>query len=297
MHGFLPKNGRLVRPLMFLSRDEIQALINDNGFDYVEDSSNSSAKYARNKIRLQVVPHLKTLNPNLENTFESNLRHFRELEQLLELKVTELKAEFFVFEGDEVHLSVAAIKNLNPQRLLLFKLLQDYGFNETSIDDIIASLDKHAGRVFEAPAHKVILDRDKLIITPRKDAIVPVLINETSHSLTYGQYKLTLLHDDSPLIIKNNPLAVAIDTSLLVYPLMIRAWQQSDFFYPLGMQTRKKLSDFFINRKVPLHQKAETPILVNGNGDIIWIGGYQLDERYKVTDNTKKVTIFELFKV
>ncbi len=92
-------------------------------------------------------------------------------------------------------------------------------------------------------------------------------------------------------------MAVAIDAALLVYPLTVRAWQQSDFFYPLGMKTRKKLSDFFINRKVALHQKAEIPILVNGNGDIIWIGGHRPDERYKVTNNTKKVTIFELFKL
>ena len=298
LHGILPKSGYLVRPLMFLNRDEIHSLIKDNSFNYVEDSSNASVKYARNKIRHEVIPHLKALNPDLENTFEKNLQHFRELEQLLELKVAEVKKEFFLLKEDEVHLPISAIKKLNPQRLLLFKLLQEYGFNETTINDIISSLDKHSGRVFDTVGYRLILDRDTLIIATKRDEIQqPVLINETSHSLTYGQYKLTLLHDDSPLIIKNNPLAVALDAGLLVYPLMLRGWVQSDFFYPLGMQTRKKLSDFFINRKVALHQKAEIPILVNGNGDIMWIGGYQLDERYKVTDNTKKVTIFELFKV
>ncbi len=297
LHGILPKNGVLVRPLMFLGREEIQSLINGNGFDYVEDSSNSSVKYTRNKIRLEVIPHLKALNPNLENTFESNLKHFRELEQLLELKVAELKNELLLV-GDEVHIAISSIKQMKPQRLLLYKLLQDYGFNDTTIDDVIASLDKHSGRVFESVGYKLVLDRDKLILAKKNNSIQqPVLINETDHSISYGTYKLTLLHDDSPLIIKNNPLAVAIDAALLVYPLTIRAWQKSDFFYPLGMKTRKKLSDFFINRKVALHQKTEIPILVNGNGDIMWIGGYQPDERYKVSDNTKKVTIFELFKI
>jgi tRNA(Ile)-lysidine synthase len=298
LHGILPKNGALVRPLMFLGRGEIQSLIKENGFDYVEDSSNLSVKYARNKIRLEVIPHLKALNPNLENTFERNLKHFKELEQLLELKVAQVKKELFVFEGDEIHLSIPQVKKLNPQRLLLYKLLQDYGFNETIVDDIIASLNKHSGRIFDAAGYQLVLDRDKLILAKKETSTQqPVLINETDHNLTYGHYRLTLLHDDSPLIIKNNPLAVAIDAALLVYPLMVRPWQQSDFFYPLGMKTRKKLSDFFINRKVALHQKAEIPILVNGNGDITWVGGYQPDERYKVSDNTKKVTIFELFKV
>ncbi len=298
LHGILPKNGALARPLMFLGREDIQSLIKENGFDYVEDSSNSSVKYARNKIRLEVIPHLKALNPNLENTFENNLKHFRELEQLLELKVAEVKKELFVFDGDDIHLPISSLKKLNPQRLLIYKLLQDYGFNETTVDDIIASLEKHSGRVFESGGYQLILDRDKLILAKKGSNIqAPAVINEAMHTLTYGSYRLTLLHDDSPLIIKNNPLAVAIDANLLVYPLMVRPWQQSDFFYPLGMKTRKKLSDFFINRKVALHQKTEIPILVNGNGDIMWIGGYQPDERYKVSDNTKKVTIFELFKI
>jgi tRNA(Ile)-lysidine synthase len=105
------------------------------------------------------------------------------------------------------------------------------------------------------------------------------------------------LHDDSALIVKNNPMAVSIDADLLIYPLTLRPWQQGDYFYPLGMKASKKLSDFFIDRKVPLHEKGEIPLLVNGNNDIIWIGGYRSDERYKVSGKTKKVTIFELFKM
>jgi len=298
LHGILPKNGALVRPLLFLGREEIQNLVNENTYDYVEDSSNSSTKYARNKIRHEVIPKLKELNPNLENTFENNLRHFRDMETLLELKLEELKKELFVSQGDEIYLALAAVKHLNPKRLLLFKLLQEYGFNETAIDDLIASLDKHSGRVFEAAAYQLVLDRDQIILIKKPgDARENVLINEGDHAVNYGNYKLTLLHDDSPLIIKDNPMSVAVDTALLIYPLTIRRWQQSDSFYPLGMKTRKKLSDFFINQKIPLHVKSEIPLLVNGNGEIIWIGGYRLDERYKVNKNTKKVTIFELIKI
>jgi tRNA(Ile)-lysidine synthase len=105
------------------------------------------------------------------------------------------------------------------------------------------------------------------------------------------------LHDDSPLIIKDNPLAVSINADLLTYPLTVRPWQQGDQFQPLGMKARQKISDFFIHQKVPLHQKKDVPLLVNGNGDIIWVAGYRLDERYKVSKKTKKVTIFELFKL
>ena len=298
LHGILPKNGSLVRPLLFLSRDEIQAIIQQNHLNYVEDSSNASTKYARNKIRHEVIPKLKELNPALESTFENNLQHFRNLETLLELRLAELRKELFITHEDEIHLSINAVKELNPKRLLLFKLLQEYGFNETSIDDLIASLDKHSGRVFESTGFTLILDREKLIITPKASGqLYSVVINEGDKEVNFGNYKLNLLHDDSALIIKDNPMAVSVDSALLVYPLTLRAWQQSDYFYPLGMKTRKKLSDFFIQQKIPLHEKSKIPLLVNGNGDVMWIGGQRLSDLYKVNDNTKKVTIFELYKL
>jgi tRNA(Ile)-lysidine synthase len=295
LHGILPKSGWLVRPMLFLSRDEIQTLVDENEVAYVEDSSNASVKYARNKIRLEVIPALKALNPGLEQTFENNLEHFRGLELLLQQKVAELKAALFIYRGDEIHIPIAEIKKLEPKRLLLFNLLQDYGFNETTIDDLISALDKHPGRVFETPGFNLLLDRDKLILSKKQNHLLqPSIINVNDRELNYGRYKLNILHDDSPLIVKNNPMAVSVDADLLIYPLVLRPWQQGDYFYPLGMKTSKKLSDFFIGQKIPLHQKNEIPLLVNGNGDIIWIGGYRPDNRYKVNDNTKKVTIFEL---
>jgi tRNA(Ile)-lysidine synthase len=297
LHGILPKNSDLVRPLLFLDRDKIQEIIKKNKLNYVEDSSNSSTKYARNKLRHDVIPKLKELNPGLERTFENNLRHFRDMETLLELRLSELNKDILTQQGDDIHLPISEVKKLNPKHLLLFKLLQPYGFNETAIDDLISVLDKHSGRVFESLNYRLILDRENIILTKKTDQVDPVHINTHDREVTYGDYKVTLLHDDSPLIVKDNPLAVSIDADLLVYPLTIRPWQQSDYFYPLGMKTRKKLSDYFIQQKIPVHQKNQVPILVNGNGEIIWIAGYRPAEGYKVSKNTKKVTIFELIKI
>jgi tRNA(Ile)-lysidine synthase len=297
LHGILPKNGKLVRPMLFLQRQEIEILIADQHIAYVEDSSNASVKYARNKIRLEVVPRLKELNPALEETFEHNLQRFRELEVLLQQEV--LRQQQFIEEhGDERHMSIEAVKNMNPQRLLVFTMLKPYGFNEEHVDSIINSLDKHAGRIFETANYTLFLDRSKLILKKKAgEALQQFLINEGSTELVYGNYRLTLLHDDSPLIVKNNPLSISVDADLLIYPLAVRPWQPGDYFHPLGMIGKQKLSDFFVHQKVPLHQKSEIPVLVNGNNEVIWIGGYRLDERYKVSDNTKKVTIFELYKL
>jgi tRNA(Ile)-lysidine synthase len=295
LHGILPKTGMLVRPMLFLKREEIQKTIDEDSIAYVEDSSNASAKYARNKIRLEVIPRLKELNPVLEHTFEKNLEHFRELEILLAQRANELKKELFTYHEKEIHIPLDKLKTLEPKRLLLFTLLQEYGVNETIIDDLISALGKHSGKIFETAGFKLILDRNKLILINRSDLQhKPTLIAENEHEANFGGYKLNILHDDSPLIVKDNPMAVSIDTDLLIYPLTLRAWRQGDYFYPLGMKARKKLSDYFISQKIPLHQKKEIPLLINGNGDLIWIGGFRPDDRYKVTNSTKKVTIFEL---
>jgi len=297
LHGILPKTGSLVRPLLFLNRDEIQLLIDENSLKYVEDSSNASNKYARNKLRLEVIPKLKELNPALEQTFAKNLEHFRDLETLLELQIATLKKELFVLNEGDIEIPIAGLKKLEPKRLLLFGLLREFGANETVVDDLVESLDKHPGRVFETPGYTVVLDRQKLVISAA-GFVAPSeeLIAENQKEVDYAGWKLAILHDDSPLIVKNNPMAVSVDASLLVYPLALRPWQEGDRFYPLGMKGSKKLSDFFTTKKVPLHRKKEIPLLINGNGDVIWIGGYRSDERYKVSDKTKKVTIFELFK-
>ncbi|RZA21377.1 MAG: hypothetical protein EOP10_16845, partial [Proteobacteria bacterium] len=257
---------------------EIQTIITAEGLNFVEDASNALTKYARNKLRHEVVPVLKELNPNLEATFENNLRNFRELEVLLNDTVDRLKKKLLVHEGNEVYIDIEKVKQLSPKRLLLFKLLQDFGFIETVVDDLLTVLDKHAGRVFESPGFTLVVDRGRLIIGPKNENVnADVIINTGDNDVQFDAYKLKLLHDDSPLIIKNNPMAASVDADKLFYPLTVRAWKKGDSFYPLGMKTRQKLSDFFIHQKVPLHKKADVPVLVNGNGDIIWVGGYRPD--------------------
>ncbi|MFB9843732.1 tRNA lysidine(34) synthetase TilS [Mucilaginibacter ginsenosidivorans] len=297
LHGILPKNENLIRPLLFLSREEIDQVIQNNKLTYREDSSNSSNKYARNKIRLEVIPKLKELNPALEETFERNLGHFRELEILLGQKIGELKKELFTGHDGDIRIPVQQVKKLNPQKLLLYGLLSEFGFNESTIGDIISSLDKHPGRIFESPGFILLLDRTELVVSKKDAEPALITIDKAQHEAHYGNYRISILHDDSPLIVKDNPMAVSIDADLLIYPLTVRSWQQSDHFYPLGMKTRKKLSDFFIGLKIPLHQKKHVPLLVNGNGEIAWIGGLRPDNRYKVSMKTKKVTIFELYKL
>ncbi|WP_158825389.1 tRNA lysidine(34) synthetase TilS [Mucilaginibacter lacusdianchii] len=298
LHGIQPKNGLLVRPLMAFTRQEVADAVVQNQLPYVEDSSNASTKYARNKLRHEVVPKLRELNPNLENTFQRNLKHFKELELLLNSQLEALKKTIFTYQENAIRIAINGVKKLMPQHLLLHGLLKPYGFNETTVDNIINSLNKHAGRQFESLSHTLLLDRDHLILSAKRaDEWAVVEIQSSDSKVHYGDYLIQISKNNTVENLNSTPMQAAMDEDLLIYPLTLRSWQQGDYFIPLGMQGRKKLSDFLINQKIPLTHKLQVPLLVNGNGDIIWVAGYRLDNRYKVTPQTKKVTIFELSKL
>jgi len=295
LHGILPKNGKLVRPMLFLTRENIDLICAEEKLGFVEDSSNASIKYARNKIRLEVVPKLKELNPNLEKTFEQNLERFKQLEQLLEKTLQQLRDTVFIHQKNEVRIKIDDILLLHPQKLLLFGLLRQFDFSEQVVNNLLLSLEKQPGKLFESATHQLVLDRQEVIINQKKERGNEVAaIGENQDQIYFQGFKLRFLHDETPLIVKNNPMAASVDAAKLIFPLSIRNWQTGDYFFPLGMQGRQKLSDFFVHQKVPLNQKSTIPVLVNGNNEVIWICGYRLDDRYKVSTGTKKVVTFEL---
>ncbi|HKG07493.1 MAG TPA: tRNA lysidine(34) synthetase TilS, partial [Pedobacter sp.] len=166
LHGILPKRGKLIRPLLFLSRAEIDQFAEANHLDYVEDSSNLGSKYARNKIRHHVIPVLKALNPNVEHTFQQNIQRFAETEMVLRQTVSRLKQELLVKEENTLRMSIKAVRALMPQHLLMFELLRPFGFSETVVAELLNALDKQSGTSFYSAAYRIIVDREDLILYP-----------------------------------------------------------------------------------------------------------------------------------
>lgn len=294
LHGILPKRGYLVRPLLFLSRKGIDGMISANGIEFVEDSSNLSGTYARNKLRLNVIPKLKEINPNLEETFERNMQRFAATEIILQHAVAQAKKDVFEERNNVIHLSLEKIMALHPKELLLFELLKDYDFTETVTEELLASLHKQSGTSFYSATHRITVDRDGLIMTR-----IP-LNGKPHHQMIHPADTAVQLNDRVIRIsytekagYENDPDKAFVDTDRLIFPLIMRNWQEGDRFMPLGMKNYKKLSDFFIDQKVPLPEKENIPILINGNGDVVWVAGLRQDNRYKVTATTKKVVIFE----
>ena len=298
MHGILPKKGRIIRPLLFLKRDEIDKMVADKGIVYREDSSNLSTKYARNKIRLEVIPVLKELNPSLEETFESNRKRFEELEIVLEKRLADLKSQLFnLVKPDEYEIDLQGLKKLDPADTLLYGLFHPFAFTESTLQDFKRSWDGEPGKIFSSVSHDLFLDRERIILAKKKGSLesaVNIKDHVTSLNWNEKKYKAGTILIDHFILSKEKSVA-QLDFDLLNFPLTLRKWNEGDRFQPLGVKGTKKLSDFFIEQKVPLIRKKDIGILENGNGDILWIAGFRIDERYKIKSNTKKVFIFEQF--
>lgn len=297
LHGILPKRGYLIRPMLFLTSAGITALIDEFGLDYVEDSSNKSRDYARNKLRLDIIPQLKVLNGNLESTFAANIERFADTELVLQDAVAGLKKKLLIEKEGKFYLSLKKITALKPRRLLLFELLRPFNFTEHVVTELLDSLGKQSGTSFYSSSHRIVLDRAALIISPihaGAQQLVPQNIHHNDRQLQLPGSQLLLISGTSEIQFEQDRNKAYVDTAQLQFPLVLRSWQPGDRFRPMGMKGFKKLSDFFIDQKIPLSDKDQVPVLVNGNGELIWIAGLRQDHRYRITANTKNVTIFAL---
>jgi tRNA(Ile)-lysidine synthase len=289
LQGIFPIRERIIRPLLFLKASEIEHFVNMYGIAYRDDQSNFSTKYARNKIRIDIIPHFKKLQPDFELVFEQNINHFKESYQLLQQFVEPIRRKLFypIDEGWGVRK-----EDLEPyidNLPLLYELFSAFNFSKPVLSDLQQAWTRESGRIFQSDAYHMLLDRNELFIR-EKEFISPdeALITSETSTVEWKQYCFHADVSADLAIVKANEVA-KLDYDVLVFPLTIRSWKVGDSFYPLGMEGRKKLSDFFINKKISLFEKENIPIVVNGNGDILWVANYRMDNRYKITANTKKV--------
>lgn len=278
----------IIRPLLFLDSNCISKFVLDNKIPYRDDSSNFSNKYARNKLRLDIIPEFEKLNEDFIQIMDENISRFQESTEVLTDFVDELRSQVFVENGKdswEISKAVLSTKKIG----LIYFLFEPFHFSKSVLEDMISSLTKESGRIFESDEYVILSDRDNLILRHKAIDTNSVSIEAINiEEWQWGSFEFEATVSEDCTIEKDN-CSVKIDVDKLVYPLTIRSWEKGDIFQPLGMNGKKKVSDFFIQRKINIFQKEEIPILCNGNGDIIWIVEQQLDDRYKITQKTKKV--------
>ncbi len=287
--GISVKRGKIIRPLLGISAAEVLQAVQQMEIPYRDDQSNFSTKYARNKIRLEIIPKFKEIQENFESIMLQNMTHFEESMLFIQRHVGELRSNLFKYEEEQVNISCQEIKEYIDDSYLLFELFKPYGFQKNILKELQEVFNKPMGQIFESPTHLLLLNRDQLIIKERSHAnregyIIPDLLHPISIGNASLSFDFTM--DFNKKLSKEY---TQIDFDSLRFPLQLRYWKEGDVFYPLGMKGKKKLSDYFIQQKINRFQKEAIPLLCNANGDIIWVVGHRLDNRFKVTENTKKV--------
>ncbi len=287
-----PKNQHIVRPLLFATRTEIELYAKQHEVKYREDYTNATEKYLRNKIRHSLLSMVKEIAPNYQSVFSDTFERLSKSNLLLEQVVTSRNHQISFQKEDTFCIDKKQLADTDFPELYLHQLLTDKNFGWDVVYDICKHLQGHSGKQFFSATHRLIIDRDLLLVSPKKedDSQAVFYIDEECCAITIPFAAHFRNFDKSTDFCFSTDAHIAhFDYDLLKFPLTLRRWKKGDKFVPLGLKGKKKVSDFFIDHKFSLIQKEETWVLTNNDGKIIWIVGHRLDNRFKITNKTHKI--------
>ncbi len=302
LQGILPKQAKIIRPLLFAKREEIEVFNKENNLDFVEDSSNLSDKYTRNYFRHQLIPSIEKVFPKTEDNLIKNIARFSEIEILYQQSIEQHKKKLLEQKGNEIHIPVLKLLKSKPLKTIVYEIIKDFSFTSHQTDEVINLLKSDSGKYISSISHKIIKNRNWLIIAPVNSLQANhVLIHESDDEVDFelGTLKLKMrnyeINQTSKIRHSTSEMIATLDAANITFPLLLRRWKQGDYFYPLGMHKKKKLSRFFIDQKMSVADKEKIWV-IESNKRIVWIIGKRIDDRFKITDKTKKNLSIEFNK-
>ncbi len=302
LKGISAKKGHIIRPMLFASRREIDDYVTKKNLSWKEDSSNASNDYQRNLIRNEVVPLLKKINPNFDETFARNLERFHSLEADFRKNFNQFKTMVMREENGIYFLKIANVKHWQSANYYLEELLKEFGFNYFQSKKIFNSLDRLSGKMFYSEHFTLLKDREELVISPPSSSeqtkSIIISLEESNKEITFDYFdniiKFTVLNiEEIDTNFERNNTILFADFDKITFPITLRKWQEGDWFIPLGMNGKKKISDFLVDRKISLNLKKRIFLLTSQDATI-WIINHRADNRFKLTDATKKVLKVEV---
>ncbi len=290
LHGILPEQNNIIRPLLFATKEDVLAYAAENGITHREDASNASDDYLRNAVRHNIVPAIQALFPNAINNVNEGIGRFGEAEVLYKKALKAELKKLIEQRGQDFYIPVLKLLKCGPLPTICYELVHPYGFSSAQAAQVLGLLSSESGHYVQSPTHRIIRNRDFLIITslPTQAADL-ILVERAPCTIDTARYRFTFSIIDKPAEIPTSPDTALIGLENITFPLMLRKWKTGDYFYPLGMKMKKKkVSRVLINEKVPLHEKENTWV-IECSKRIAWLAGIRLDERFKIKPGTEKV--------
>jgi tRNA(Ile)-lysidine synthase len=287
LHGILPKQGHIIRPLLFAKKAEIVAYAAEQGLTWVEDSSNATDKYSRNYIRHQVMPLMQTIYPKVADNLLGNIERFKEVEMVYIQSINNTKSKLLEIKGNEIHIPILKLKKQQPLRSIVYEIVKDFGFEATQVEEVIKLLDSTNGSYMASATHRLIINRNWLIIAPKQaEEATNVLIEAGTKEVVFSAGKLVFNQSTFDGQQSTDKAIATIDADAITYPLLLRSYKTGDYFYPLGMTKKKKLSKFFIDLKLSKTDKEHIWV-IESDKRIVWVIGHRIDNRFKLKPSTK----------
>ncbi|MBP9927327.1 MAG: tRNA lysidine(34) synthetase TilS [Cyclobacteriaceae bacterium] len=282
--GIPAKKGNRIRPLLFASKMEIETYAAESGVIWREDSSNQTDDYQRNFIRHTIVPALKKINPSLEETFKETVAKIQSELNLIEREVEQWKETYWREEDSMVRINKAGV---TKQTLAsVWYGIKPFGFSFTQCDEVLRALAGQSGKYFLSASHKLVVDRDFIVLSKIEEPLGEVFIDSHQNQAILGNYKIDIKRVEQAKPDASNRVAI-LDADRVSFPIIWRKWRPGDYFFPLGMEHRKKISDFLIDQKISITEKDSITVLESA-GEILWVVGQRIDNRYKLTPTTRQ---------
>ncbi len=285
--GIPVKNEKVIRPLLFATREEIQSFAAEKNIKWREDSSNASDDYQRNFIRHEVIPKLKEINPSLEETFNNSLEKIQGAYEIMQRGLGQLKDSITRSEGERLLLDKNLLKMLQHPAFVCYEWLRPFGFDWDRCVQLVNAIDAQPGKQFSSSTHLAVIDREHIIVSPIKEMMTEIFIEEGQDKAALGPWILKLKTGNGKTIQAKRETG-SFDRGKIKFPMLWRKWRHGDSFSPLGLGGNKKVSDFLIDEKISLTDKNDVTVLESG-GEIVWIVGHRVDDRFKVTTQSKSV--------
>mgnify|MGYP003446288448 FL=1 len=287
--GIPAKNGYIKRPLLEFSKEELLAFAKENNLEFVEDSSNQSSKYTRNYIRNDIIPAISKIYPQVKDNLLDNINRFKEIEKLYQLSVGELKKKSCKQKGNEIHIPVNKLMSYK-NKALIYEIIHPFNFQEKQVEELIKLANSDSGKYITSPDNlfRIIKHRLWFIISPVvATESVNIIIEENDKQVLFalGSIRIESVSNNKP---STSSDIATLDAKEIKFPLLLRKWKTGDYFYPLGMKKKKKISRFLIDSKLSKTEKENTWI-VESKQRICWIVGHRIDDRFKITSTTKQV--------
>ena len=295
IRGMLSKQGKIVRPLLFARRFELEIFAANNQLAYVTDATNFENDYTRNFFRNKIIPLVKETYPEAEKNVLKNIHRFAETEQLYQQAIEQHTKKLLEKKGNEIHIPVLKLLKVKPLHTVLFEIIKEVGFTSHQVEDAIALLQSDTGRYIQSSTHRIIKNRNWLIITPNRTTEAHTILIEAGDSNISFEKGILQIEKHAVAHYQTSVAShiAQLNASEIKFPLLLRKWKQGDYFYPLGMDKKKKLSRFFIDQKLSLTQKEKVWV-IEMDKKIIWVVGMRIDNRFKVKDSTQQIITLTL---